>query len=276
MSGISVSDLNEITSEGQAMRAAMVEAFANVTGITQSAVTISGVTALSRRSGVKVDFTVTGVAVDETAVNAAMTDTSSSGFGQVLVAAAANRGLTIPAPTVIVFTVPTSTAAPTAGGSGGSDAFPIWVMFLLGGFFAVIGALSAFVYYRWKHKETERLDNFKDTSKDKEVPANDIEMNSTYTSTVSTEPGIQQKSGIADPSDINTTINENPDVAAAGEDHEKNAQAYMEEERNLATWAAAQIQPATTYDKCQPDPAAAKEEALKHQVPEAEALENQI
>merc|ERR1712086_490639 len=60
---------------------------------------------MGRRAGVTVDFTVTGVSVDVTAVNAAMTDTSSSGFGQLFVAAAAAAGQTVSVPTVEAMTI---------------------------------------------------------------------------------------------------------------------------------------------------------------------------
>jgi hypothetical protein len=83
----------------------MIDAFANTTGLAKSTVSITSVTAYTRRAGVTVDFTVTGVTIDVTAVNAAMTDTSSSGFGQLFVAAAAAAGQTVSLPTVESLTI---------------------------------------------------------------------------------------------------------------------------------------------------------------------------
>jgi len=83
----------------------MINAFASSADLDESTISITSVTAYTRRAGVTVDFTVTGVSADMTAVNAAMTDTSSSGFGQLFVAAATAAGQTVSLPTVEAMTI---------------------------------------------------------------------------------------------------------------------------------------------------------------------------
>ena len=112
LSGLTVNQLDVSTSTGQALRGAMTEAFASSAGVAKDTVTMTSVVAYTRRAGVTVDFTVTGASVDETAVNAAMTDTSASGFGQLFVTAASSVGQAVSVPTV-VFQTQAPTAAPT-------------------------------------------------------------------------------------------------------------------------------------------------------------------
>jgi hypothetical protein len=160
LSGLTTSQLDASTPSGQALRGAMIDAFANSTGLATSTVSITSVTAYTRRAGVTVGFTVTGVTVDVTAVNAAMTDTSSSGFGQLFVAAAAAAGQTVSLPTVESLTIVDS--------SSSSEVFPVWAIFLT--VFMVIMIVLAILVFLWQRNRVQAdMAKFKDQSRKADI-----------------------------------------------------------------------------------------------------------
>ena len=85
------------------MRTSLTNAFAETVGINSTQVTLGDIVDTGRRSSVIVPFVVSASNLNVNDVNALMTSTSASGFGQLFVAAAAEFGLTVAAPVVAVF-----------------------------------------------------------------------------------------------------------------------------------------------------------------------------
>jgi len=133
--GLAVDDFDSSTTKGQAIRNSAIESFASTTSTDATTVSIGQVSAYSRRSGVNIEFIITGSgSVDIVAVNAIMADAGVSGFAQAFTASALEDGytVTVTSVTYVSHTVNGVSVTLVTTDGGGSDDVPVWGWILIG------------------------------------------------------------------------------------------------------------------------------------------------